>query len=271
MRHLPLGVFDSGVGGLTVAAALRRRLPGESLLYLGDTARLPYGTKSPETVRHCALNAVHFLVQQGIKLLVVACNTASAHALTVLRKTYPDLPILGVVGAGARVAAQTSPSGRILVAATEGTCASGAFVRAITAQRTEAQVTQIPCPMFVALAEEGLADHPLADTTVAHYLAPRFATADAPDTLVLGCTHFPLLVPSLRRCLPPALRFVDCAVSVAEEVAQTLAQQGLASPPHQHGTTRFLVTDGPDRFDRIARHFFPHDDTLPPAQQVDLF
>lgn len=269
-HHKPIGVFDSGVGGLTVAAALSRRLPGESLVYLGDIARLPYGTKAPETVVRYALKAASFLTGQGIKMLVVACNTASAHALAALAAAYPDLPILGVVEAGAADAAERSPGGRIVVAATEGTCRSGAFPRAIAERRPDARVTQVACPLFVALAEEGLTDGPIAEAVAHDYLAAAFSGADAGDCLVLGCTHFPLLVPALRRVLGDGPVLVDCAEAVADQVAALLAERGLAAPSDTDGTIRLFTTDAPDRFARIAGRFFSDLGDAPLVELVDI-
>lgn len=268
--RLPVGVFDSGVGGLTVAAALRRRLPGESLLYLGDIARLPYGTKSPATVTRYALNAAAFLARRGIKLLVVACNTASAHALDALAEAHPDLAVLGVVEAGAAAAARQSRSGRIVVAATEGTCRSGAFARAIQAHRPDAQVAQVPCPMFVALAEEGLTEGPIAEDMVRHYLAEHFHGPDAADCLVLGCTHFPLLANSLRKVLGPEVALVDCAEAVAGQAASALAEIGLTAPEGTAGGLSLIATDAPDRFARIAIRLFPALGEVPPVELANL-
>lgn len=267
---MPIGVFDSGVGGLTVAAALSRRLPGESLLYLGDLARLPYGTKSPETVVRYALKAASFLTAHGIKMLVVACNTASAHALGALQAAHPTLPVLGVVEAGAAAAARRSGSGRIVVAATEGTCRSGAFARAIAAHRPEAGITQVPCPLFVALAEEGLTEGPIAEAVARDYLGAVFEGADAADCLVLGCTHFPLLVPALRSVLGTGPALVDCAEAVADQVAGRLAADGLAAPAGAVGSIRLFATDAPDRFARMAGRFFPGLGAAPPVELVDI-
>lgn len=261
----PIGVFDSGVGGLTVAAALRRRLPSEKLLYLGDLARLPYGTKSPSTVVRYACNAADFLAARGIKMLVVACNTASAHALDALAAAHGGLPVLGVVEAGAADAARLSVSGRIVVAATEGTCRSGAFARAIQARRPEARVEQVPCPMFVALAEEGLTDGPIAEDMVRHYLEAYFQGPDAADCLVLGCTHFPLLAGALRRVLGERVVLVDCAEAVAAQAAAELAGQGLSATGE--GGLSLIATDAPDRFARIATRLFP---ALGPVPEVEL-
>jgi glutamate racemase len=184
----PIGVFDSGVGGLTVFGALRRRLPRESMIYLGDTARVPYGPKSPETVAAYTGEAVARLVAEGIKLLVIACNTATVHALATLRRHYPDLPILGVVEPGAEAAAAGSRSGRIAVIATEGTVQSGAYDAAIRRLRPDASVVSRACGLLVALAEEGWADDVLAEAVLRRYLGPMFEQDPhlAPDCLVLG-------------------------------------------------------------------------------------
>lgn len=268
-RDLPIGVFDSGVGGLTVAGALRRRLPDETLVYLGDIARLPYGTKAPATVVRYALKAAAFMVARGVKMLVVACNTASAHALEALGQAQPGLPILGVVEAGAAAAARVSASGRIVVAATEGTCRSGAFTRAIAAHRPDTRIVAVPCPMFVALAEEGLTEGPIPQDMARAYLGPLLSGADAADCLVLGCTHFPLLVPTLRVVLGPAPAMVDCAEAVAEQAAQVLAGRDLARTAGC-GDIRLFTTDAPDRFARVAGRFFPGFGAHPPVELVDI-
>jgi glutamate racemase len=263
-----IGIFDSGVGGLTVAMAMRRHLPGEMLLYLGDTARLPYGTKSPETVVRYALNAAAFLMERGIKMLVVACNTASAQALPALIRAYPHLPVLGVVEPGAAAACRRSTRGGIIVAATEGTCRSGAYERAIRAIRPEARVTTVPCPMFVALAEEGMTGGPIVEAMARRYLAPLFAEGDN-DCLVLGCTHFPLLAPTLTEVVGEAVAVVDCAEATAAEAAHQLAVRGIAAPPGPGGLT-LLATDAPARFTRIAEGLFPRLAPLPEVEVVDL-
>jgi glutamate racemase len=267
---LPIGVFDSGVGGLTVAAALRRQLPDEKLLYLGDVARLPYGTKSPQTVTRYALNAAGFLVRRGIKMLVVACNTASAHALTALTAAHPGLAVLGVVEAGAQAAARLSPNGRIVVAATEGTCRSGAFAQAIRAARPDARVVQVPCPMFVALAEEGLTEGSIAEDMARHYLGECFQGPEAADCLVLGCTHFPLLAPALRQVLGPTPVLVDCAEAVAAQAAGTLRRAGLTAPAGAGGGLSLVATDAPDRFARIATRLFPSLGEVPSVELANL-
>lgn len=252
---LPIGVFDSGVGGLTVLGALRRRLPGEAMIYLGDTARVPYGPKSPETVAAYTGEAVAHLVAQGIKLLVVACNTATVHALDELERRYPTLPILGVVEPGAAAAVAGSKSGRIAVIATEGTVRSGAYEAAIKRLRPEATVVSQACGLLVALAEEGWAEDVLAEAVLRRYLGPLFEQDPhrAPDCLVLGCTHFPLFTPAIRTMFGPWVRLVDSSATVAEAAAVLLAARGLVGSGAS--AVRYLVTDGPERFARIASRF----------------
>jgi len=270
IRDLPIGIFDSGIGGLTVAAALRRRLPAERLLYLGDVARQPYGTKAPKTVARYALQAARFLVGRGVKMLVVACNTASAHGLEALLRAHPDLAVLGVVEAGARAAAAGSAGGGIVVAATEGTRDSGAFPRAIAALRPDAHVTQRACPLFVALAEEGLGQGPIAEAVARDYLGALFAAEAGNDTLLLGCTHFPLLVPALRAALGPAPLLVDCGEAVAAEAAALLAERDLAALPGAVGGITLVATDAAARFTRLAARLLAESDGPPAVELVDL-
>jgi glutamate racemase len=218
-----IGVFDSGVGGLTVVAALRRRLPRESILYLGDTARLPYGSKSPATVTRYTRRNVDFLAQHGVKAVVVACNTASALALPELAL---PVPVWGVIEPGAERAAAAS-GGRVGVIATEATVRSDAYPRALRRLRPELVISSRACPLFVPLVEEGWHDDPITEQVASRYLAPLLAGGI--DTLVLGCTHYPLLAPVLAKVAGPAVRLVDSAESVAEAVAAGLAERGLAA------------------------------------------
>lgn len=252
---LPIGVFDSGVGGLTVLRALRRRLPQEAMIYLGDTARLPYGTKSGATVERYALQAAEHLVTQGIKLLVIACNTASAHALPALRRQHPRLPIIGVIEPGAAAGVDASASGRIAVIATEATVRAGAYERAIAKLRPEAAVRAQACSLLVALAEEGWVDDAIAEAALRRYLAPLFATLDRPDCLVLGCTHFPLLKEAIGRVLGPEIALIDSGVAVAEAVAGLLDDHGFAAPVVALPRLRLLATDGAERFAQLAARF----------------
>lgn len=253
-NNLPIGVFDSGVGGLTVLRALQERLPHESFIYLGDTARLPYGTKSPETIKRYAEQSAQILVNRGIKLLVVACNTASTVALPLLKHEYKQIPVLGVIEPGARAASALSKTDRIVVIATEATIQSQAYQEAINAIRPNAEVLAQSCSLFVALAEEGWLSGPEVEAVVARYLKPLFSSKLQPDCLLLGCTHFPALLPAIRAVLGDDIAIVDSAKTTAEMVKQILTEQHLASSATT-GTTRFLVTDAPQRFVRVAPNF----------------
>ena len=253
----PIGGFDSGVGGLTVLRALRAELPAESFIYLGDTARLPYGTKSEHTVARYALQAADALVERGIKCLVVACNTASAAALPALQQRYAELPVIGVIEPGARAACAASKRGRIAVLATESTVRGGAYTQAITRLRPDARVTAIACAIFVALAEEGWTDGAVVEAAAERYLAPlRAAGAAGPDTLVLGCTHFPVLGPAIAAAVGPGLRIVDSAATTAVAVHQELATRGLLrAAGGAPRLAQFLATDGIARFAAVGGRF----------------
>jgi glutamate racemase len=218
----PIGVFDSGVGGLTVLRALREGLPGENFIYLGDTARLPYGTKSADTVLRYSLQCAAALIRRRIRCLVVACNTASASALDALRLHHPTLPIIGVIEPGAQAAVAASASQHIAVIATEGTVGGGAYQRAIRRLNPSARITSQACSLFVSLAEEGWTEGPIVEAVARRYLDPIFQSDDAPDTLVLGCTHFPALATAIRAVLPPQVTIVDSAATTAAAVARQL-------------------------------------------------
>lgn len=248
----PIGIFDSGVGGLTVTGAIFHALPRESTLYFGDTARVPYGPKSPETVRRYSLEILHWLVGQGVKLVTVACNTSTAHALEVLKAESP-VPVVGVIEPGARAAVGASKTGRIGVIGTAGTVASGAYTRAIRALRPDAQVEAAACPLFVPLVEEGWFDHPATELVAREYLAPLIAARV--DAVVLGCTHYPLLKPLLARVLGPGVTLVDSAEETARAVARVLGEQGLAEPKGAPLTHRFAVSDDPARFQTVGSRF----------------
>lgn len=265
----PIGIFDSGIGGLTVAREIARRLPTEHLRYLGDTARLPYGSKSDETIRRYAERCVEFLVGQKVKAIVIACNTVSAVALPHLRARF-DLPILGVVEPGARAAVNASVTRRIGVIGQEGTIRSRSYERAIQALDPTAKVFQQACPLLVPLAEEGW-----VDTDVARLVIRRYCRAFEDthiDTLVLGCTHYPLfrepIAEEAPRVLGHGLTLVDSATTVTTELIELLAAQGLTNPATDDGTRRFTMTDLPERFQRQADRFFgaPFDR----LEQVDL-
>jgi glutamate racemase len=244
-------VFDSGVGGLSVANALIRRLPKESILYLGDTARLPYGIKSADTVRRYSERNVDFLLGRAVKAVVVACNTASALALD--RLDVP-LPIWGVIRPGARVAAQAS-RGRVGVIATEATINSAAYARALKRCRPELDVFSRACGLFVPLVEEGWTDDPVTEQVARRYLKPLLA-ADI-DTLVLGCTHYPILRPLLARIIGDDIALIDSAESVADTVAAAF-EDGRLHPASRSPAYHLCLTDASERFERTARAFLDH-------------
>jgi glutamate racemase len=251
MKDAAIGIFDSGVGGLTVLRALAERLPGESFLYLGDTARLPYGTKSADTVSRYAVQAAAALVKRRVKLLVIACNTASAVALPALQAAF-HIPVIGVVAPGAEAAVTAAPDGPIAVIATEGTVRGGAYARAIHARAPHIEVLQQACPLFVPLAEEGLTDGDIAAAVARHYLEPMRTAA--PKCLVLGCTHFPALKAVIASVMGPGVALVDSAATTAMAVERQLKSSG-ALRDGGAPATQFLVTDAPERFARVSRIF----------------
>jgi glutamate racemase len=250
-RTRPIGVFDSGIGGLTVLKALTEALPAEDFIYLGDTARLPYGTKSSEVIIRYSRENTGFLLAKGIKLLVVACNTSSAVALAeIARGTM--VPVIGVIEPGANAVVRASRSGKIGVIGTEATIASGAYTRAIQALRPRSEIYTRACPLLVPLVEEGWTDNDIAERTVAHYL--ESLKASGIDTLLLGCTHYPLLRGLFERILGPRVRIVDSATATAETARERLRALGLARADGI-GTQSFFVTETPDRFVRVGRRF----------------
>jgi len=252
----PIGVFDSGMGGLTVLRALAAKLPRERFVYLGDTARLPYGTKSAETVRAYALQATHLLLGEGVKMVVIACNTASSVALEALRDALSPIPVIGVIEPGARAGVGATRNKRIAVLATEGTVRGGAYADAIRRLMRDAVVIQQPCQVFVALAEEGWAETRATAAAVEDYLDPLFGRPDAPDTVVLGCTHFPVLAAAIQRHVGDGITLVDSAETTAAAVADALARTGLkAEDGGDVPSIRFFATDSPERFARIGAIF----------------
>jgi glutamate racemase len=263
----PVGVFDSGVGGLTVLRALIADLPHEDFLYLGDTARLPYGTKSPETVARYSVRAAEALVSRGIKALVVACNTASSTSLPALRERFPELPVIGVIEPGAHAACAASASGRIAVLATEGTVQGGAYERAIHALRPDAHITQVACQIFVALAEEGWSEGEAVDAVAERYLAHLDARI---DTVVLGCTHFPLLAGVVGKQLGANRRVVDSAATTARATRAELAARNLAQDASHVGALRLMATDGPERFARVGARFLGSSIAAKAVEAIDL-
>lgn len=248
----PIGVFDSGIGGLTVARELMRQLPGESLIYFGDTARVPYGPKSPDTVLRYSREITSYLRELGVKAVVIACNTATAHALVALRDELP-LPVIGVVEPGARAAAGASRRSAIGVIGTVGTIQSGAYERAIRAITPEAEITARPCPLFVPLVEEGWLDHEATRLVADEYLSPL--AEHQIDTLVLGCTHYPLLKPLIAAVLGPDVALIDSAEQTAAETRRMLGARGLLAPASATPTRRYIASDNPQQFLRMAQRF----------------
>ena len=261
--QLAIGVFDSGMGGLTVLRALRQHLPHESFVYLGDTARLPYGTKSALTVQHYATQMTKVLVERQIKALVIACNTATTAALPHLQSLYQDIPVIGVVEPGAIAATDVSKSGHILVLATETTIASRAYHEAIRAKLPEALIDDRACSLLVALAEEGIIAHDIARLTLKHYLQD----SQHDDTVLLGCTHFPVFKPLIQELLPKAT-IVDSATATATALAKALAEQQLLNQGHAPKTS-YLVTDAVKRFCRIGELFLQEPISPENVQLID--
>jgi glutamate racemase len=266
-NNLAIGIFDSGVGGLTVYRAIRERLPNESLVYLGDTARIPYGTRSFSTVRRYALEDAAFLMARRIKLLVVACNTVSAIALDALRTTLP-VPVVGVIEPGARKATELTRAGRVGVIGTEATIESGAYADAIHRRNPSVSVIERSCPLFVPLTEEGWSEHAVAAQVAEEYLRPL---CDAGiDTLTLGCTHYPILRETIQKIVGDDVTLVDSGVSAAEDVAAILQERKLAADGDAiRRPTRFCVTDSGRRFRRIAEIFLGRPMDQP--ETVDLW
>lgn len=266
--ELPIGVFDSGVGGLTVLKAIQQVLPNENLIYLGDTARLPYGTKSPASIERYATQAAAKLQEQGIKLLVVACNTASAVALGTLREAMAPVPVVGVIEPGATAAVAAHPGGRHLVLATEATVRLGAYREAIAERDPAAEVREQACEMLVSLAEEGWSDGDIARAIVQRYLAD--ANGYDPDTIILGCTHFPLLRDTIQDVADESVTLVDSASTTANVVRAVLELEGAMRDSNASGTLRLLATDGATRFARVGGQFLGHDLKYSDVELVDL-
>ena len=252
MNRAPIGIFDSGIGGLTVTKAIFERLPAEATIYFGDTARVPYGPKSPDTVRRYSGEIQDWLLSQGVKAIVVACNTSSAHALQALRDTSP-VPVIGVIEPGSLAASNATRGGLIGVIGTAGTIRSDAYAKAIRELLPAAKVEQVPCPLLVPLVEEGWFDHEATRIIAAEYLAPL--VREGLDTLVLGCTHYPLLKPLLHRILGPEVFLIDSAEETAKAVAAQLVELGLNAPEGQAGSHRFVVSDDEARFLEVGGRF----------------
>lgn len=247
----PIGLFDSGIGGLTVLQQIMEKLPRENTVYLGDTARSPYGTKSVETVLRYSFENADFLLQKGVKVVVVACNTSTAVALGALKDEL-SVPVVGVIEPGARGALKRTRNKRIGVVGTEATIQSGAYTEALKRLNSSVEVYSRACPLFVPLVEEGWLDNEVVDKTVESYLA-GFKRSGI-DTLILGCTHYPLLKKAIRRFMGRDVRLVDSAEETAEEVSRLLKEKSLERDKGR-GAASFFVTDVPDRFIKVGRRF----------------
>jgi glutamate racemase len=263
--HRPIGIFDSGVGGLTVARALLERLPGEALHYFGDTARVPYGSKSGATVRRYSREAAAYLLSRDVKALVIACNTATAYAGEVLEDEL-QIPVIGVIEPGARAAVAASRTGRIGVVGTTATIGSGAYDLAVRRLLPEARVYAQPCPLFVPLVEEGLVEHPATHLVAEEYLRP-LREMDV-DVVILGCTHYPLLRDVVARIMGPGVRLVDSARETAIELARVLEEAGLLRPEGPPPVHRFSASDSPLRFREVGRQLVG--DIVQAVEAVDV-
>jgi glutamate racemase len=246
----PIGVFDSGIGGLTVVKALHDRLPNETIVYLGDTARVPYGPKSPETVQRYALELAQMLMQKNAKALVVACNTVSSVALPLLTRKF-SVPVVGVIEPGARAALEATRNKHVGVIGTRATIRSGAYEKELRASDNNVRVSSRACPLLVPLIEEGLLDDDVTDRVIVRYLEPL--VGDGIDTLVLGCTHYPLLSAAIARLLGREITLVDSAKNCATAVQETLDRQSLRSAAKERGELHVALTDSADNFLNVAR------------------
>lgn len=252
----PLGVFDSGVGGLTVVRALRELLPAESIIYLGDTARVPYGSKSPDTIRRYAMEDTQFLVNRGVKAVIVACNTATAHAIAQLQSSFP-LPVIGVLEPGVEATLADPACQRVGIIGTAGTIKSSAYQYQLAMRRPDLQIHAIATPLLVPFVEEGWIDHPSTKMVLREYLKPL--VEKGMDTLVLGCTHYPLLVPVLRRVLGRQVRLVDSASTCAAHVKQKLEELHLLRERKTKPALEIYLTDLSEQFEALARRFLGAD------------
>jgi glutamate racemase len=252
----PIGVFDSGVGGLTVVKEIMRQIPGESIIYFGDTARLPYGSKSKETIITYTRQIIRFLMGKDVKAIVIACNTASAFALETI-KAEIDIPVIGVVKPGAKVAAETTKNGKIGVIGTEGTIQSGIYNEILSKTNPQVQVFGKACPLFVPLVEEGLIDDPITMEMVRRYIGEL--TSQDIDTLVLGCTHYPLLRKTIRKIVGDQIELVNPAYETAITLKEVLLEEGLENNETLDTNHKFFVSDGAEKFKRFANSILPCD------------
>lgn len=265
VNHSPLGIFDSGVGGLTVVRAIQELLPHENIVYLGDTARVPYGSKSPETIRRFSLEDAAYLMKHGVKMIVVACNTATAHALPELQKQL-NIPVIGVIEAGVEAVLADAHAQRVGIIATRGTIASHAYQHALAQRRTGLMIVGTAAPLLVPLVEENWLDHPATALVLENYLQPMLDKHI--DTLLLACTHYPLLIPTLKKMLGDKIRLVDSATTCAENVKRELARLGIENKQSEKGKLHIGLTDLSEQFEILAKQFLHH--TPPRMERVVL-
>lgn len=258
----PIGVFDSGIGGLTVLSDLRKKFPAETFLYVGDTARLPYGTKSPQTIIKYAEGITRHLLKQNVKALVIACNTASACALEAVQVLAKDIPVIGMVDPAARKAVAATRNNHIAVIGTSSTIAGKSYEKALKVLKPDVKVTAIACQMLVALAEEGWSREPIAQATIEKYLKEVFSAPYSPDVLILGCTHFPVFIQTFRK-LYGDVTLILCGEAAAESLIGFQEGQG-------SGNLRFQVTDDPARFHARAGQFFDQKIVLSDIDLIDI-
>lgn len=261
----PIGIFDSGVGGLTVLAAIRRLLPAEALVYLGDTARVPYGNKSAETILRYTEECLAFLAKKGVKAIVIACNTASAHALPYLTHRF-HLPLLGVIEPGAAAALQQTRNKHIGVIGTHATINSDVYAKALKARDETTTITSLACPLFVPLVEEDWLEHEVTLRIAQHYL--ESLSRDGMDTLILGCTHYPLLKKIIARVVGEGVALIDSAEAVAATLKEMLGEKKLLATTTQKSPLQIYVTDLPARFEITARRFL--DEAIPVVKRITL-
>ncbi len=258
-QHLasqPIGIFDSGVGGLTVLREISRHLPQEDLVYIGDTARLPYGNKSSGAIIQCTSECAHFLLEQKIKLLIVACHTASAHALDILQETLP-IPVIGVIQPGFELLMENTRTQRVAILATASTIASNVYQNLIRQHYPLACIFPIACPLFVPLAEEHFFDHPAAELIAVHYLQDLHAANI--DAVLLACTHYPILRKAIQKALPPSVKILESAQSCAEQVRSLLMTSELMNKQEKKPHYQFFATDHTERFATLAKTFLGHE------------
>lgn len=261
----PVGIFDSGLGGLTVAAAVRKRLPAEHIVYLGDTARVPYGNRSAETITRFALQDAEHLAGHGVKAIVAACNTVSATALDALHTRFPDLPVLGVIEPGADAAAKTGAR-RIAVLGTRATIRSGAYARALLARDPSIRIEMCACPLFVPLVEEGVLDGALTKAAFDLYL--HDLKSSPPDAVLLGCTHYPLLKASLQAYFGNGVTIIDSAEAAAAALERTLKRAGIAAEAAETGDLKLFVSDIASGFREQASRFLNADVPVPEKAEL---